>query len=98
MNDAMKIIITSILVVCGIGVVISHVRLIQLEKNNPELLRAAGIKKIDWWWSCLRGIYRLGFTALGNTLPIRTRIALRLALATYAVVVVGVGLATILEL
>lgn len=82
----LQIFFVLVLLVCAVSVFITHVRLIQIQKTYPEILVRAGIKRIDWWWSCLRGIYRLGFTPLGADLPIHTRTAFRLSIATYAVV------------
>ena len=81
--------------ICLLGVLVSHIRLIELSRNSPDILARAGIDEIDWWWGCLRGVFYLGFTRLGQGLPIGTRIAFRLAISTYALVFLAVVVLTI---
>jgi hypothetical protein len=91
----MSIVITLLgvaIFICLIGVLISHVRLIELSRNRPDIVARAGIGEIDWWWSCLRGVFCLGFTRLGQGLPVGTRMAFRLAISTYVLVFITVVL------
>lgn len=81
--------------ICLIGVLVSHVRLIELIRNSPDILVLAGIGEINWWWSCLRGVFYLGFTRLGQRLPVGTRMAFRLAISAYALAFIAVVLLTV---
>lgn len=83
--------------ICMIGVLFSHVRLIKLSRENPNILARAGIGKIDWWWGCIRGVFLLGFTRLGQELSAETRMAFRAAILTYVLVFVAVVLITVLK-
>ena len=85
----MKIVLLIALISCVVGVLVTHLRLIGIERATPELLLSVGIRRIDWWWGCVRGIYRLAFLAVGSELPRSTRVAFKFALATYPLVIVA---------
>lgn len=78
-------IVLVILVIVGIaGTLLTQRELLRLQREKPELLGSVGIIKIDWWWGCLRGIFRLGFSSAGESLPASSRWAFRLVMFTYA--------------
>lgn len=49
----------------------------KLEREQPDLLRSVGVKSIDWWFSCWRGIFLLAFTQQGTRLSTAQRWAMR---------------------
>lgn len=65
-------------------VLLAHRELRNLKSNYPELLLKAGIVRIDWWWKCLRGMYRLGFHSIGGELSTYTRTMFKGVIFTYA--------------
>lgn len=75
-------------VVIGLG----RQEIIRLEREEPDLMRAVGIDRIDWWFGCLRGIFRLGFLSAGKVLPGGSRIKLQLVIALYVVAITHVTL------
>lgn len=78
-------IVLAILVIAGIAATLLTQReLLRLQREKPELLGSVGIIKIDWWWACLRGVFRLGFCSAGALLPASSRWAFRLVMFTYA--------------
>lgn len=52
-------------------------RLRRLRTEDPQLLADAGIERIDWWWKCIVGIFKLGFLPVGARLPRLDRAAFR---------------------
>lgn len=82
-------IVLSILMVAGIvAVPLAQRELLRLERDHPDVLNGAGIAKIDWWWSCLRGIFRLGYLPAGRSLSAYTRATFRIVIFTYAWLIV----------
>lgn len=73
-----------ILSVIGVaGVLLARHELSKLKKGNPEVLARAGIVEIDWWWRCIRGMFRLGFLQVGAGLRRRTRVIFMVVIFTY---------------
>lgn len=56
---------------------LAHRELLRLRAQSPDLLRKAGIVNIDWWFACIRGALRLGFTEMGRDLPWFSRLLFR---------------------
>ncbi len=46
-----------------------------------------GTRRIDWWPRCVLGVGRLGFTAAGHGLALRTRVQFQAVAVTYVVLV-----------
>ena len=42
-------------------------------KYQTELMKEAGIKRVDWWFRCIAGVYLLAFSSLRNRLSLRQR-------------------------
>lgn len=89
MNTMVKFFFIVAFIACAAGVLITHSRLIAMERSTPELLARVGIRRIDWWWGCVRGIYRLAFSPAGNEVPQRTRLAFIFALTMYPLVIIS---------
>ena len=68
-----------------VNVLFAHRALVRLSEVRPGLLTAVGIRRIDWWPRCVWGITRLGFTAQGKELALRTRLHFQGVTVTYAV-------------
>ncbi len=66
-------VIAALSVVGVANVILAHRELLKLERYSPGTLREVGIAKIDWWWECLRGMYRLGSLSAGKDLSAYTR-------------------------
>ncbi|HVJ37566.1 MAG TPA: hypothetical protein VM687_07150 [Stenotrophomonas sp.] len=72
-------------VLATVNVLFAHRALLRLSQVAPALLTAAGIRRIDWWPRCVWGVARLGFTALGRSLPLATRLHFQGVAVSYAV-------------
>ncbi|GGD55856.1 hypothetical protein [Pseudoxanthomonas indica] len=86
----------AVLLIAGIvSVLLAQRELGHLQRDRPDVLDRAGIVKIDWWWKCLAGMGRLGFTAAGESLSVYSRSVFKLVAFTYAWLVVAlvVGIA-----
>ena len=75
-------------VVIGFG----RQELSRLEQESPDLLRSVGIKHIDWWFGCLRGISRLAFLPIGKVLSAGSRFKLQLVVIIYMIAIMHVSL------
>lgn len=56
----------------------------KMKISSPGIFSKAGIVEIDWWWNCLRGICRLGFTSIGNSLSPWVRVLFKAYVVIYA--------------
>lgn len=72
-------------VLATVNVMFAHRALLRLAQTEPQRLDAAGIRRIDWWPRCVLGVGRLGFTAAGHGLPLRTRVHFQAVALTYLV-------------
>jgi len=78
-----------------VNVLFAHRALLRLSQVRPALLAAVGIRRIDWWPRCVWGVTRLGFTAQGQDLPLRTRLHFQGVAVTYAVLLGLMGRALV---
>jgi len=72
-------------VLATVNVLFAHRALLRLSQKRPALLAAVGIRRIDWWPRCVWGAARLGFTAVGQELPLVTRLHFQGVAVSYAV-------------
>ncbi|GAB2666714.1 hypothetical protein [Arenimonas aestuarii] len=54
-----------------------HRALVRLADDEPGVMRRAGIRDIDWWFRCIRGLFLLAFGDVSQSLPVRTRVLFR---------------------
>ena len=69
---------------CAIITILAHRELVHLSSTSPEILRSAGINKIDWWFRCILGVVRLGFGIPGRVLSSYSRFVFRSVGVMYA--------------
>lgn len=72
-------------VLATVNVLFAHRALLRLASAQPDLLHAVGIRRIDWWPRCVRGIFRLAFTGAGRSLPLAARAQFQGVALTYVV-------------
>jgi hypothetical protein len=80
------------LAIC-ISTIATHLILSRLCRDRPEVLRAVGISRVDWWFACWRGIVLLAFSGRGGDLSGGQRLALRVCIISSASLVLA-GLIT----
>ncbi len=74
-------------VLATVNVMFAHRALLRLAQAEPQRVVAGGIRRIDWWPRCVLGVGRLGFTAAGHGLALRTRVQFQAVAVTYVVLV-----------
>lgn len=58
-------------------------RLKDLKLQEPSLIAGAGIERIDWWWKCIAGIFRLGFLSSDLRLRAFDKVMFRCVIVIY---------------
>lgn len=75
--------VTAFAVLGVLSILAAHRELSKMKANSPDVLARVGIVQIDWWWKCIRGVYRLGFSSAGDGLPMRTKMTFISVIFTY---------------
>jgi len=84
----MKIILPMFYIVVVVSFLCTWKILKRLKRDSPAVFSAAGIREIDWWFSCLRGVFRLAFSGLANEIDWRSRSVLRIFSLCYVLLIV----------
>ncbi|WAC61939.1 hypothetical protein OVA13_11040 [Pseudoxanthomonas sp. SL93] len=69
----MKALVVVLAVASMISILLTSKLLHKLDCTRPEVLRTAGITKVDWWIDCVVGVFRLAFGPAGTLLDTRER-------------------------
>jgi len=72
-------------VLATVNVLFAHRALLRLSSTQPGLLQTVGIRRIDWWPRCVRGVFRLAFGGAGRSLRLATRVQFQGVAVTYVV-------------
>jgi len=67
-----------------VNVLIAHRTMLRLQRQSPDVMQRAGILRVDWWWRCLLGMFRLAFLDAGKSLDNSGRWVFRGIVFSYA--------------
>jgi len=84
MSDRYPVLIAVIAVTIWVSTMATLKLLFWLKKYKPEKLEQVGIKHIDGWFACWRGIWLLAFSRHGSDLTGVQRLTLRLVVLSSA--------------
>ena len=58
--------------------ILTHRTLVKLQNEDPDVLLSVGVKSVDWWFDCIKGVFLLAFGAAGISIDRKRRLLLRL--------------------
>lgn len=71
---------------CIVGIcstVLATLELRRMKLDSPQLLREVGIERVDWWFRCIAGVYRLAFGSPRRSMSTKRRLIFITLCVTY---------------
>lgn len=73
-TEVLKYLLGALCIVGVASTFLANRALHKMQSDSPQVLLEAGITRIDWWFRCIAGVYRLAFGAPRRGLPVKRRL------------------------
>lgn len=70
----MKTVITIVAVFSIVSVWQANCALLKLQREQPGVLAGVGVVRVDWWFRCVIGVFKLAFSPAKTQIPRRMRV------------------------
>lgn len=76
-DEVLKLILIALCLIGAASVIFATLELHRMLVAQPGVMRRVGIMRIDWWFRCILGVYKLAFGPIARELSFRQKLVFR---------------------